>query len=135
MLLLSVQQNESVIHLHISALGFLFEVTSHIGQYSVLSWVSYAIGQVLIIIYFIYNSICVNPNIPIYPSTSLSLGFFLINLPHKFVFYICDCFYFVYKSICTFFFGEGPLIAAQHHPLADSLGCAPQAVKELTSQR
>lgn len=39
-----------------------------------------------------------------------------------------------WQELFALFFGEGPPIAAQH-PLAGFLGCAHQAVKELTPQR
>ena len=103
MLLLSVRQNESVIHLHISALGFLFEVTSHIGQYSVLSWVPYAIGQVLII-YFIYNSVYVLiPISQFIPPLPYPLAFFFSIYPINLFFTFVTLLLFVYVYLHLFF--------------------------------
>ena len=61
----SVQQSESVIHIHIS---LFFRFFSHIGHYRVLSRVPCAIQQVLIsYLFYIQQCVYVHPNLPIYP--------------------------------------------------------------------
>ena len=64
-LVLGVQQSESVIH--ISTLFFRF--FSHIDHYRVLSRVPCAIQQVLIsYLFYIQQCVYVNPNLTVYPS-------------------------------------------------------------------
>ena len=83
----SVQQNESIIHIHVSTLleSFfpVYVITEHWVEFPVLH------SRFLLLIYFIYNSVCIlipiSPFIPPLPLVTISLKntFFFFNFGVK----------------------------------------------------
>ena len=89
----SVQQNDSVIHIYVASqlARFFFRFFSIIGYYKILSIVSCAIQQVLYVyLFYIQQCVYVNPKLLIYLSPltpTIPFG------NHKFLFYVCESIY------------------------------------------